>query len=444
MTKSRLIMISLMTLTIVVTSHLAFFYNSGKATAPLLQDLSQIDPDQFAALPSPAEGIAVFQQKVERNPQDAVSLTILGQLFFRQARQTGDISSYQRAETALRQAIRLLPNNTTARLALASTLFAQHDFGEALKLARALFQEDARRTEALAIMADAYLAIGQYQAADQAYTDLSGRAATPPVWARLAYQAELHGRPEEALRLLQQAAGPTLAEAQSKEDLAWYLIRLGDLYFNLGQPDEAGEHYQAALQLVDNYYLALAGLGKVRAAQARYAEAIDFYQQAVAIIPQPEVVAALGDVYLVTGQPDQAERQYETVDFIGRLAEINQDVYNRQLANFYSDRNRQLTQALTLATAELEFRQDIHGYDATAWAFYKLGRHEEAQPLMEQAMKLGTREAKLYYHAGLIAKAQGRLADAERFLTEALAINPHFDLLQTRVAEAALKQLRNR
>lgn len=43
---------------------------------------------------------------------------------------------------------------------------------------------------------------------------------------------------------------------------------------------------------------------------------------------------------------------------------------------------------------------------------------------IEQALQLGTRDARLYYHAGMIAQAQGRLAEAEQLLNEALAINP--------------------
>jgi Tfp pilus assembly protein PilF len=61
----------------------------------------------------------------------------------------------------------------------------------------------------------------------------------------------------------------------------------------------------------------------------------------------------------------------------------------------------------------------------------------EAQRTMEQAMQLGTRDAELFYHAGMIAYAQGHLARAERLLSEALAINPQFDPLQARLAREA-------
>ena len=76
------------------------------------------------------------------------------------------------------------------------------------------------------------------------------------------------------------------------ESVAWYQYQLGELYFNAGQIENAAEHYAIALDLFENYYLALAGLGKARAAQGRYDEAIDFYRQALAIIPQPATLAA--------------------------------------------------------------------------------------------------------------------------------------------------------
>ena len=57
---------------------------------------------------------------------------------------------------------------------------------------------------------------------------------------------------------------------------------------------------------------------------------------------------------------------------------------------------------------------------------------------MQQAMKLGTQDALLDYHAGMIAKSLGDTAQARLLLSRALARNPHFDLLQARVARAAL------
>jgi tetratricopeptide (TPR) repeat protein len=213
------------------------------------------------------------------------------------------------------------------------------------------------------------------------------------------------------------------------------------MYFHTGEYKAAGRYYEAALRVFDGYHLALAGLGKVRAAQGNYADAIAYYQQAVNIIPQPDYLAALGDLYTLTGQPERAQLQYETVEYIGKLAEINQQIYNRQLANFYSDHDLHLKEALQLALAELETRRDIYGYDAAAWAQYKNGNFEEAQDLMNQAMSLGTQDARLYYHAGMIEHALGNEQDARQWLEQAMSINPHFSILDFNQLSSTLRTL---
>jgi tetratricopeptide (TPR) repeat protein len=100
-----------------------------------------------------------------------------------------------------------------------------------------------------------------------------------------------------------------------------------------------------------------------------------------------------------------------------------------------------LEKALGLALAELRTRKDIYGYDAAAWAEYKNGNFEEAQTYIEQAMALGTRDAQLYYHAGMIALELGHKEQAREYLEEALAINPHFSILQAEHARRALESV---
>jgi Tfp pilus assembly protein PilF len=61
--------------------------------------------------------------------------------------------------------------------------------------------------------------------------------------------------------------------------------------------------------------------------------------------------------------------------------------------------------------------------------------------MSEQALALGTRDALLYYHAGMIAAHQGQRARARQLLGDALAINPGFDPLQAAVARQTLAEL---
>jgi len=56
-----------------------------------------------------------------------------------------------------------------------------------------------------------------------------------------------------------------------------------------------------------------------------------------------------------------------------------------------------------------------------------------------EALRLGTRDAKMEYHAGMIQHALGNNHEATRHLQLALEINPSFDVLQAEVARGTLR-----
>src|SRR6185436_8872252 len=92
---------------------------------------------------------------------------------------------------------------------------------------------------------------------------------------------------------------------------------------------------------------------------------------------------------------------------------------------------------------EREGRADIYTADALAWCLYKKGKFSEAAAAIEQATRLGTRDARIFYHAGLIYDALGDQRRASRYLKLALNVDPSFDLLQAAVAKQKLDELNN-
>jgi len=57
---------------------------------------------------------------------------------------------------------------------------------------------------------------------------------------------------------------------------------------------------------------------------------------------------------------------------------------------------------------------------------------------MKEALRLGTRDARLFYHAGMIAQAAGDRSGAREYLKQALALNPQFDPMQATIAKRVL------
>ena len=103
-----------------------------------------------------------------------------------------------------------------------------------------------------------------------------------------------------------------------------------------------------------------------------------------------------------------------------------------------------LGEALDLARKELDVRRDIYTYDVLAWALYKNGKVGEALPAMTEALRLGTKDARLFFHAGMIHQAVGDAQKAREFLEKALATNPRFHVLQADVAQQAFEKLGGR
>jgi tetratricopeptide (TPR) repeat protein len=87
---------------------------------------------------------------------------------------------------------------------------------------------------------------------------------------------------------------------------------------------------------------------------------------------------------------------------------------------------------------ELRTRRDVYGYDLLAWSLHKQGRDREAATAMAEALREGTQDAMLFYHAGMIERALGHVELARAHLTRALAINPSFHPTQPAEARAAL------
>ena len=109
----------------------------------------------------------------------------------------------------------------------------------------------------------------------------------------------------------------------------------------------------------------------------------------------------------------EARKQYQLVEYIGLLGHINQVLHNRDLALFYADHDIKLDEALALAHKEFEVRHDIYTWDALAWALYKNGKYQEASDAMDHALRPGTRDALLFFHAGMIASRLGQTSQAK-------------------------------
>jgi tetratricopeptide (TPR) repeat protein len=385
------------------------------------------------------QAILRSQRLLQRYSRDATVYYRMGDAYMQKARETGDIVYIDLAEKALQKCLEIAPEHSGAVRHLAYTMYMRHGFEEAVGLALKAVVLDPTDSHAYGVLGDAYLEVGKYEAAAHTYQRMVQLQGNLYAYSRLSGLKRLQGDAAGAIADLERAIQLGRAEERPPESIAWALWQLGNEFLALGQLPAAEANYVEALSIFPDYYRALAGLAQVRAAQARYPEALDLYRKAIAIVPLPDYAAALGDVYTKLGRPEDAQKPYDLVEYIGYLNTLNKVLYNRELAYFYADHDRKLPEALDLAKRELDVRRDIYAYDVLAWALYKNDRPQEALTAMTEALKLGTKDARLFFHAGMIQHRLGAHEQARQYLRRALATNPYFHILHAEVAERTLK-----
>ena len=387
--------------------------------------------------------ITYYQRLLQRNPVNSRAYFGLGDALIRKARETGDPSYFNRAEEALKKSLEINPNNAGAMRHLAYVFYSRHEFEPAAVHASKAIEMDSTDGDSYGILGDALMETGEYEKAENAYQKMMQLEESLYSYARRAGLKSVRGDSGGAMADLERAVAAGKTAKQPAESIAWAEWQLGNDHFTLGKLEKAEAFYHQSLATYPNYYRASAGMAQVRAAQKRYDDAIDLYRKAIAILPMPEYIAALGDVYSKIGKSDEARKQYELVEYIGKLNALNKALYNRELAYFYADHDIKLQQGLELAQRELDYRRDIYAYDVVAWNLFKNGKFEEAREAVSKALKLGTQDAKLHYHAGMIYQRLGEKEKAREHLSRALTINPHFHIFFADNATRALEELGN-
>ncbi len=384
--------------------------------------------------------IRAWTTSLETNGANYLAATNLGLTYAGRARLTGVLADYQRALEAADRALVTNPSHLPARELRATVLFALHDFAAARDEAQAVWEAEPGALQALAVVGDASLELGDLDRARSAFATLAERAPSPPVWSRLAHLAFIEGNLDRAITLVENAVTASAGDS-GPEEAAFYAFQLGELYRASGRTAQAGAAYEEALVILPGHVPATARLARIREAQGQRAEAIALLVAATAQLPQPELVAALGDLYLLAGDEAAAEQQYALVERIGAVGAATGSVYDRQLVLFAADHDRGVAEAARQAEVGLMERQDIYAYDALAWALFKAGRLDEAAAAADRALALGTPDPRLSYHPGMFAAARGETGEARDLLSAALAGAAYLPPLQVPVAERTLAEL---
>ena len=380
--------------------------------------------------------------RVKRDPEDFLAQNMLAGMMLQKVRETGNADYLEAALRASASSLASVPaeRNAGGLGSRARAEMAVHDFVAARSDAELLTKLHPENAGSWGVLADTLLELGEYAKADSAIQELRKLGSdTAETEIRLGRLLFLQGDTANAQRHFFRAlAFAQNVAATPHETIAWCQWQLGEMAFSTADFETAESNYRKALVTYPGYVQALASLGRLQAGSGDLREAVQSYEQAVRRFPDPTFIAALGDLYHLVGRDKDAQTQYALVEEIGHLNTLNGSRYNRQLALFHADHGRNVAAAFKDATREYQDRRDIYGADAVAWTALKAGKASDAQHAISSALRLSTHDSRLYYHAGMIAKACGDAQAAKDYLRRALKLNPRFDPLQAAEAKKTL------
>ena len=382
--------------------------------------------------------IGQLEQTVRDRPDDGVALTKLASAYVQRARETGDPSFYPLAATAVQRALVVQPDDPQTLIVDGGLALSRHDFNGALALAQRVQMLAPSVVATYAVLTDALVELGRYDEATIAAQHLADLHPDFAAYSRISYLRELHGDLDGAIEAMLQAV---TAGSAVKQDTVWARVLVGNLYLMKNDVDRAETQYTAAAAILPDDPQTRFGLAKLEIARGDLAPAESDLREAIDQRPLPEYVIALGDLLAAEGRNAAADQQFALVHAEETLFASNGVDTDVELALFDADHGASPDETYELAAAAYARRPSIYAADTLAWAAFKAGHIDVATRNIADARRLGTRDPRLAYHAGMIERAAGDAAAAKIDLVVALSAAPALPLPYVGAGREALAAL---
>jgi tetratricopeptide (TPR) repeat protein len=372
------------------------------------------------------------QERVRRLPLKSDEWIAVGSQWVRKARRDTDAGFYVNVDGCAAIALQREPGFVPALALRGLVLMNDHKFEAARQLAEEVLARDPENAIALGTWSDALLELGRYDEASKAAQRQMVARPGMAAYARGSYLRWLRGDTQSAKLFIRDAL--LGRDARDPEPAAWTFVEAATMFWHQGDYNGADAVYAEALKWVPDYPSALVGRARVAIAKENPREAIAALEKACRARPLPETLWLLGDAHEMLGDAEAARDAYARVVQQGRRGD------RLILALFYATKNRELDEAERLLEEERSGRGGIYLDDLESWVLYRKGRIAEARKASDRALRLGTKDARLLYHAGAIRLAAGDEAGGRRLLQQALLLNPRFDRTGADEARALLER----
>ncbi|MTB50301.1 lipopolysaccharide assembly protein LapB [Lewinella sp. W8] len=283
----------------------------------------------------------------------------LAQIFANEARVTGEHGHYYPA--ALQMVNEALDINKgldphlefEALSTKASLLLSQHDFSEALTVAKRAITLNPHNAQIYGALVDAQVELGDYEAAVASADKMTRIRPDLRSYSRVSYLREIHGDIPGAIEAMEMAV---TAGYPGYESTAWARLTLAEIHHRYGDPEAAELEYRKILAEREDYPFAIAGLAQLAMDRGDYQEAEKLLHEAKSIIPEVGFYEQLAEIYAATDRKAELAAIQEEI-----LVMLQDDVdsghnMNLEYAAFYRDLVQDYDKALEYAKREYDKR----------------------------------------------------------------------------------------
>lgn len=373
------------------------------------------------------KNITSFKELISENPENIDIHIKLAAAYILKANETCKPELYSTAEEVLNKAIKIEPDNFLPYAMLGSIYNSKNHFKKGLEFSRKSLELNPYSKYSNGILSDAQIGLGMYEEAELTVNKMKDTKPDIDTYSRISSINELNGESQNAVDAMRIAiaSGSPVAEKTAR-----CRVQLGNLFYDKGDIETAGQIFGFVMKDFPEYVHGYGAMGAIKMHNKDYQGAIDLYKKALEKNILPGFLISLGDAYALSGNKELAEEQYQNARSVlvsYKQKGVDTDI---EMAMFNADQDIELTQSKeTIENVLNNGSKSIQVYDALAWLNYKLGNYDEAQKNIELALRLGTRDPLMYYHAGKIYEKSGKTDRSEEYLDFALKINPFYEIL---------------
>ena len=392
-----------------------------------------------------AEAISLLQGVVKDEPSFAAAHHFLG-IAFLQKRQL------VQARDAFAEAVKLNPNLSESRTALAQIYLVEGSTDLAIEHAQAAIQLNPRNVQAAIIAGDAYLVKGDIAKSKQVFEAIAKALPDEPIGPHslglvaraekndakaLAYFEEALSKKPTAIDPLVQIVQIKIAQGKSNKARERVVKQLdaspnnpllynllGQLWMQTKDTDQAEMAFKKAIELDNSIIASYMNLGQLYQQAGKLDQAAQEYE---AVLQKNSTVASahilLGIIHERRKEYGKAQAQYE------QALKLNPKFAPaaNNLAWLMAEHGGDLDGALSYAqTAREQKPDDPNIADTLGWIYYKKNAFPLAVNLLKEAVEKLPNEPVVQFHYGMAQYKNGNAAGAKKALQASLKLSKDF------------------